>query len=130
MKELEISEITDTLKILFTRISTRSNGNKFVIYIIQRWRIAACNCESSKKNCYFNPKHSTNQSTQQIISVIIYSTHLTFTLIGGNEENIFVVCWMKLNGLEMHMNKTSLLFSLYTCSNFYWQFDIFIRAHT
>ena len=42
-----------------------------------------------KKNCYFNPKHSRNQSTQQIISVIIYSTHLTFTLIGGNEENIF-----------------------------------------
>ena len=30
-----------------------------------------------------------HQSTQQIISVIIYSTHLTFTLIGGNEENIF-----------------------------------------
>ena len=36
MKKLEISEITDTLRILFTRISARSNGNKFVIYIIQR----------------------------------------------------------------------------------------------
>lgn len=36
MNKLEISEITDTLKILFIRISARSNGNKFVIYIIQR----------------------------------------------------------------------------------------------
>lgn len=24
----------------------------------------------------------------------------------------FVVCWMKLNGLEMHMNKTSLFLSV------------------
>lgn len=92
MNKLEISEITDTLKIWFSRISARSNRNKFVIYVIQRRQITTCNCESSKKNCYFNPKHSTNQSTQQIISVIIYSTHLTFTLIGGNEENIFFCC--------------------------------------
>jgi hypothetical protein len=37
MKNLDISEVTDTLKILFARISVRSNGNKFVIYIIQRY---------------------------------------------------------------------------------------------
>lgn len=88
-EKLGLSKIPDTLRILFTRISVRSNGNKFAIYIIQRWQITTGSCESSKKNCYFNPQHPTNQSTQQIISVITYSTHLTFTLIGGNEENIF-----------------------------------------
>lgn len=42
--------------------------------------------------------------------------HLTFTLIGGNEENISVVRWMRLNGLEIQMNKTSLQHPPYTCS--------------
>lgn len=42
--------------------------------------------------------------------------HLTLTLIGDNEENIFVVRCMRLNGLEIQMNKTSLQHTLYTCS--------------
>lgn len=45
--------------------------------------------------------------------------YLTFTLIGDNEENIFGVHWMRLNGLEIQMNKTSLQRPLYTCSQLY-----------
>lgn len=59
---------------------------------------------------------STNVLNYQCDNIFKY---LTFTLIGDNEENIFVVHWMRLNGLEIQMNKTSLQHPLYTCSQLY-----------
>lgn len=82
----------------------RFGGNKFAISIrVVTGKSVQFGLYTGKK-CHLNVKPQTNQSTQCIFCTVIYSPHLTFTLIGGNEENIFVVCWMKLNGLETQMN--------------------------
>jgi len=103
------------LRNLFTRVKRRSHRNKFNISVTARQQIRTCGLDYffvALIVTFMQILHkSTNVPNYTCDNIF---KHLTFTLIGDNEENIFVVCWMRLNGLETQMNKTFYNTHLYT----------------